>query len=168
LSNGAQPDIIGLLPDDLTILLAEDREDDVFLLQKAFSRANVTAQLHVVPDGSEAVAYLKGEAAYGDRTAHPFPDVLLLDLNMPRMNGFEVLEWVRKDARCSRLTVHVLTTSSREEDIRHAYDLRANSYVIKPSRMDELIAFVAALRQWHHFTAFPQPSSGQWPALPAH
>ncbi len=139
-----------------TILVAEDNEDDVFLLEQAFKKAEASSRLIVVPDGAQAVAYLKGEDAYVDRAEHPFPDVLLLDLNMPRMNGFEVLEWVRRNPLCSRLIVHVLTASAREADVERAYELHANSFIVKPNRLDELVAFVAALHQWHRFTRSAQ------------
>src|SRR2546423_12221602 len=122
----------------LNILLAEDNPDDVFLLQEAFRKAGVRHRLDVVENGLEAVAYLKGEHVYGDRHEHPFPDLMLLDLNMPRMNGFEVLEWVRQSGECAHLMVHVVSASSREADILRAYELGANSYLVKPSRMDEL------------------------------
>lgn len=144
----------------LCILLAEDNSDDVFLLREACKRAGISARLQDVPDGLEALAYLKGEGVYGDRMAHPPPDVLLLDLNMPRMNGYEVLEWVRKDAQWGRLVVHVLTASPRDADVQRAYDLRANSYVVKPTRIDDLSAFISALHQWHRFTALPPPAAG--------
>jgi CheY-like chemotaxis protein len=142
----------------LNILVAEDSGDDVFLLEEALKRAGVSIRLQSVPDGMETLAYLKGEGAYGDRTIHPVPDVLLLDLNMPRMNGFEVLEWLRRDPQWSRLIVHVLTASPREADVQRSYDLGANSYVVKPTRIEELVAFVTALHQWHRFTVFPQHS----------
>ena len=135
----------------LSILLAEDSPDDVLLLQHAFKKAGVAHRLEVVCDGIEAMEYLNGENAYADREQHPFPDVLLLDLNMPRMNGFEVLEQVRREPRYSRLLVYVLTSSSREADVQRAYDLGANSYVLKPSRMGDLVAFASALNQWHQF-----------------
>jgi CheY-like chemotaxis protein len=138
------------------ILLGEDNEDDVFLLQEAFKKAGTSSQLHAVSDGFEVLAYLKGDGAYRDRKAFPFPEILLLDLNMPRMNGFEVLEWVRRDPRCRRMIVHILTASPREADIQRAHDLCANSYIIKPTRMEELVAFVTAMHQWHRFTAFPR------------
>ncbi len=139
----------------LNILLAEDNEDEVFLLQQAIKKAKVAICLHVVRDGLEAQSYLKGDGAYVNREQYPFPDVLLLDLNMPRMNGFEVLQWVRGDDQCRRLVVHVLTASARGTDVDRAHELCANSYIIKPARVDELVAFVTALHQWHRFTALP-------------
>ena len=147
----------------LNILVAEDNPDDMFLLQQAFNKAKVSHRLHVVRDGVEALAYLKGEDGYADRNQYPFPDVLLLDLNMPRMNGFEVLEWARQDALCSRLVVHVLTASSRTLDVQRAYDLGANSYLLKPSRVDELMALATALDRWHHFVCLPPKSESEKP-----
>jgi len=140
----------------LIILLAEDTPDDVLLLQHAFQKAGVAHRLEVVCDGMEAMEYLNGENAYADREQHPFPEVLLLDLNMPRMNGFEVLEQVRREPRYSRLLIHVLTASSREADVQRAYDLGANSYVLKPSRVSDLTAFASALNQWHQFVCLPR------------
>jgi len=139
----------------LNILVVEDNPDDVFFLEQASKKACIACVLNSACDGIQALAYLNGEAAFSDRVAHPFPDVLLLDLNMPGMNGFEVLEWIRNDPRCTRLVVHVMSASSRDLDIQKAYDLRANSYVIKPSRIDELVRFVSALDQWHRFIALP-------------
>ena len=141
----------------LSILVAEDNEDDVFLLQQAFKKAGAKSRLLSVADGREALAYLKGENVYADRERYPFPDILLLDLNMPRMNGFEVLECVRQDGRCRRLVVYVLTASPRDADVARVSDLHANGYVVKPSRLDELVAFVAALHEWHRFVVLPPP-----------
>lgn len=145
----------------LNILVAEDYEDDVFLLRQAFNKAGVTSALHVVPDGAEAWAYLKGEGGYADRKAYPLPDILLLDLNMPRMNGFELLERLRKDPVCGRLIVHVLTASIRAEDVERVYGLRANGYLVKPSRVDELVVLVRALHDWHRFISLPPPPSAK-------
>lgn len=142
----------------LNILIAEDNPDDVFFFQQATKKACVRCVVNSASDGIQATAYLKGEGAFSDRAAHPFPDIVLLDLNMPGMNGFEVLEWIRKDPRCSRLTVHVMSASSRELDIQKAYDLRANSYIVKPSRIDQLVQFASSLEQWHRFvTLAPRP-----------
>jgi CheY-like chemotaxis protein len=141
------------------ILVAEDNPDDVFFLEQAVKKASLTDRVIAVPDGVEAAAYLQGEGVYADRSLYPYPDFLLLDLNMPRMNGFELLEQIRQDpafSHASRLVVHVLSASSREADVQRAYDLRANSYVIKPGRLDELVAFATALHDWHRFTALPE------------
>lgn len=137
------------------LLVAEDNEDDLYLLQQATRKAGMRAQLQRVADGLETIAYLSGEGPYADRTLHPFPDALLLDLNMPRRNGFEVLEWIRAQPGVRRLIVHVFTASARQADAVRAYELGANSYVVKPIRLDELVAFVSALDQWHRFTVIP-------------
>lgn len=143
----------------LNILLAEDNPDDVFLFQQGLRKASVEIVLRAVCDGVEALAYLKGEGPYSDRRAYPIPHVMLLDLNMPRLNGFEVLERVRLDPTWGRLVIHVLSASARQTDIRRAYDLRANSYVIKPNRIIDLVAFIATLYQWHRFAVLPEPCS---------
>jgi CheY-like chemotaxis protein len=129
----------------LNILLAEDNENDAMLFEMALEKANVPAKLQIVSDGEQTVAYLKGEGKYADRTAHPIPDFLLLDLNMPRMNGFEVLEWIRADDICKHLIVHVLSASSRAVDVSRVYDLHANSYLVKPSRVNDLVTLIQSL-----------------------
>ena len=135
----------------LEILLAEDHDDDAVLLRQAFAKAEVKSRLHVVPDGAEVIEYLRGAGVHDDRVKFPFPHLLLLDVNTPRRNGFEVLEWLRQQPSCHNLMVHVFTSSARAADVTRAYELRANSYVVKPSRMDELTAFAKALGDWHRF-----------------
>lgn len=147
----------------LNILLVEDHEDDALLLRQAFSKAEVKSRLHVVTDGAEAIAYLSGEGVYSDRVMFPFPSMLLLDVNLPRRNGFEVLEWLRQQPSCRGLMVHLLTSSSRDVDVERAYQLGANNYVIKPSRMDELIAFARALHDWHRFVRLAPSPVGIFP-----
>jgi len=144
----------------LNILVAEDNADDVFLLQQAFRKAGVGSRLQVVGDGAEALAYLKGEGAFRDRGNYPFPQVVLLDLNMPRLNGFEVLEALRNDGQYRGLIIHVLSASARDADVLRVYELGANSYVVKPSRLDVLVDWVRALHQWHQFTVFPPRPTG--------
>src|SRR3954468_12440436 len=104
------------MSDEPVILLAEDREDDILLIQKAFAKSTLPYVLRVVRNGEEAVAYLKGEPPYDDRSAFPLPALLLLDLKMPRMDGFEVLEWIRQDPRFFALRVLVLTSSELSAD----------------------------------------------------
>src|SRR5438105_2858307 len=114
------------------ILVAEDREDDIILIRRAFARARVVNPIHVVRDGEEALAYLKGEGKYGNRREYPLPELLLLDLKMPRMDGFEVLRWVRSQPDLRLLRVVVLTSSEDVRDVNLAYQLGANSFLVKP------------------------------------
>jgi CheY-like chemotaxis protein len=120
-------------------LLVEDDPNDAFLVEREFAKANQTVRLQVVNDGQEAVHYLKGEGQYSDRDAHPMPNLLLLDLKMPRLGGFEFLKWLRsKSAENTRLIpVVVLSSSHLEEDVERAYNLGANSYMVKPLNWDE-------------------------------
>lgn|ERR1043166_3365623 len=119
-------------PGDI-ILLVEDDENDVVLLTKSFDKAGLKQALHRVCNGVEAIQYLAGEASYADRQQHPFPCLLLLDLKLPLKNGFEVLAWVRSQPATRRLLVTVLTASKEVIDVRQAYDLLANSYLVKPT-----------------------------------
>jgi chemotaxis family two-component system response regulator Rcp1 len=113
----------------IEILLAEDNPGDVLLTRKGLDRGKVVNNLHVVPDGEEALAYLRGEGEYADA---PRPDLILLDLNMPRMDGKDVLEQLKSEPDLKRIPVVVLTSSEAEEDIVRSYDLHANAYLTKP------------------------------------
>lgn len=136
-----------------TILLVDDNPDDVFIMRNAFKKAEVSNPLQTVGDGEEAVSYLKGEGIYVDRRVHPFPIVMFLDLNMPRKNGLEVLAWIREqnEPRLKHLTVHILTASTRLADVDRAFELGANSYLVKPSRVEDLLQLI---RAWHCLTRF--------------
>jgi len=114
------------------ILLAEDEEDYVLLIRRAFAQAKIPNPLHVVWNGQEAIAYLKGEGKYANREEYPLPDLFLLDLKMPRVNGFEVLKWVRSQPGLAPLRVLVLTSSDEIRDVNEAYKLGANSFLVKP------------------------------------
>ena len=130
------------------VLVAEDDAGDVFLLQRAFTLSEVPAALHFVRDGQEAIDYLGGKAAFADRKTHPLPDLLLLDLKMPRLNGFDVLEWLRQQPGLKRLLVTILTSSDQPQDINRAYDLGANSYLLKPHNSQELSDLVSRVQQY--------------------
>ena len=138
------------------ILIAEDHPIDVFLLQRAFLKAGISAHLHFVRDGQEAIDYLRGEGEFHDRKAHPFPCLLLLDLKMPRLNGFDVLVWVRHQPGLKRLPIVVLTSSELHEDINRAYDLGASSFVVKPPGLEGQSDFAQRLeRYWLELNRSP-------------
>ncbi len=129
------------------LLVAEDDENDALLLERALRRAGSEFQLIRVPDGEQAVAYLAGLPPYSDRSAHPPADLLLLDLKMPRMDGFEVLRW-RAAQTVHSFPVIVFSSSTLERDVRQAYELGASSYAVKPLRSERLDAFARALIAW--------------------
>jgi CheY-like chemotaxis protein len=132
----------------LPLLLVEDNEDDAFFLCRALKHAGIVPAPVHVPDGRAAVAYLAGEGAYADRDAHPLPAIVFLDLNLPYLTGLQVLEWMRRKPEFSRIVVIALTSSSEAVDLRRAYELGANSYVVKPASADELIEVAKAFRDW--------------------
>jgi CheY-like chemotaxis protein len=127
------------------ILLAEDDDNDVFFMERAFRQAQVISPVYRVKDGEEAVSYLNGEGAYADREKSPLPSLLLLDLKMPRKNGFDVLAWVRGQPGLKRLPIVVVTSSREILDVNRAYDLGANSYLVKPVKFDGLVDMVKTL-----------------------
>ena len=128
------------------ILLAEDRADDVLLIRRAFLKGNIINPLFVVRDGEEAQAYLSGEGKYSNREEYPVPDLLLLDLKMPRMDGFEVLKWIRAQPGLKTLRVVVLTSSEEMRDVNEAYQLGANSFLVKPIDFEHFVKVSQALR----------------------
>jgi CheY-like chemotaxis protein len=128
------------MPENAVILLAEDEEDYVLLIKHAFQKAAIPNPLHVVWNGQEAIAYLGGTGKYADRAEYPLPDLLLLDLKMPRVNGFEVLQWLRSQPGLSTLRVLVLTSSDQIRDVNEAYRLGANSFLVKPSDFEDVMS----------------------------
>src|SRR4051812_10850728 len=124
-------------PHQSVILLAEDREDDILIMRKAFAQTDFPGSLFVVRDGEEAIAYLQGGAPYSNRAEYPLPALLLLDLKMPRKNGFDVLAWIRQQSHLVALRVIVLTSSEAASDLKLAYELGANSFLAKPSEFQD-------------------------------
>ena len=125
--------------DHVPILLAEDDLNDLLLMQRALDRAGFLNPVLPVRDGREIVEYLEGRGEFSQRDKHPLPGLLLLDLKMPVMNGFEVLRWVRSQPKLKRLPIIILTGSVHETDTRTAYEEGANSYLIKPANFNELV-----------------------------
>ena len=122
----------------MTVVIAEDGEDDIALLERALEAIACEHTIKVVRDGQEAIDYLRGSGKYEDRENYPFPDVMLLDLKMPRVSGLEVLQWLNKHPECSVLPAIVFSASARDADIKRAYDLGASAYFVKPIAFDEL------------------------------
>lgn len=127
------------MPEHAVILLAEDEEDYVLLIRQAFIKADIPNPLHVLWNGQEVIAYLKGEGKYSNRDEYPLPDLLLLDLKMPRVNGFEVLKWLRAQPGLATLRVLVLTSSDQIRDVNEAYRLGANSFMVKPNDFEDTV-----------------------------
>jgi CheY-like chemotaxis protein len=121
------------------VLYAEDEEDDVFFLQRAFCEAGIANPLVVVSDGDAAMEYLSGTGRYENRAEYPFPCLVLLDLNLPARSGLDVLKWIRGQPAMCGLPVLVLTSSTQEADIQQAYLYGANAYLVKPGKPAELL-----------------------------
>jgi CheY-like chemotaxis protein len=129
----------------IEILLAEDNPGDVRLTREAIKDAKVHNRLHVVTDGVEAMAFLRHEGNYA---AAPRPDLILLDLNMPRMDGREVLKQLKSDDNFRRIPVVIITSSQAEEDILKAYDLQANCYVTKPVDLEQFMKVIRSVEEF--------------------
>jgi CheY-like chemotaxis protein len=127
---------------DSAILLVEDNEEDILLLRRAFRNANIANRLVEVRDGQAAIQYLSGDADYADRARYPIPFLVLLDLRLPKLSGFEVLAWIRDQPEFAELIIVVLTGSDQVQDITKAHELGANSYLVKPGDFHDLVEIV--------------------------
>ncbi len=141
------------------ILVAEDDPTDAFFLQRAFKRAGVPVVLHFVRDGQEVLSYLRGIGMYADRGVFPLPQLLLLDLGMPRMDGFHVLEWVREQAEFSSMQIVIFSGSEQTRDVNRAHNLGANWYLVKPHSMEELMDLVGRFKKYWLENHTIQPSA---------
>lgn len=133
------------IPKNLQVLLVEDNEGDVRLIKEAFYESNIEKTFSVAKDGEDALNYLYKKGQYADRHR---PDIILLDINLPRKNGFEVLEQIKKDPDLKRIPVIMLSSSSSEDHIHKSYDLSANCYVTKPVDFDEYIQVVRIIEDF--------------------
>ena len=147
------------MQDQAVILLAEDREDDIVLVRRAFKLAFLNNPLQVVRDGEECIAYLSGTGKFANRAEFPLPELLLLDLKMPRMDGFEVLLWLRKQPTLSALRVIMVTSSESLRDVNRAYQLGANSFLVKPGDFQNYIEMSRFLSEfWLRLSKAPETS----------
>jgi chemotaxis family two-component system response regulator Rcp1 len=140
------------------ILLVEDSPSDIRLTEKVMADARIANNLHVVRDGVEAIAFVRGEGAY---ESMPQPDLVLLDLNLPRIDGREVLHTIKSDPELHRMPVIVLTTSREEQDVLRSYELQANSYISKPIDLGEFIDVVRSIEgYWLNIVRLPRHGAG--------
>ena len=140
----------------LTILMAEDDADDRLLAREAMHESRVLNELHFVEDGVQLLNYLRGNGEYSNRELYPMPGLILLDLNMPKMDGREALAEIKADNRLRRIPIVILTTSKAEEDMVKGYDLGAASYITKPVTFDALVELMRTLgKYWVEFVELP-------------
>ena len=149
------------------ILIAEDNPDDVVMLRRAFGHSGITTSLQVVSDGEQVVEYLSGTGKFSNASEYPLPDVLLLDLKMPRKNGFDVLRWIAEQPWLARLRVVVLTTSEELRDVNEAYRLGASSFLVKPVNFSEFRNTLTAMHEyWMSFNQSAQMTRLKRPVNP--
>ncbi|UTF59769.1 response regulator [Gilvimarinus sp. DA14] len=140
----------------LVILMADDDADDRLLTQEALMESRVLNELHFAEDGVQLMEYLRGDGQYADREKYPLPGLILLDLNMPKMDGREALALLKQDSVLKRIPVVILTTSKAEEDMLKGYDLGAASYITKPVTFDVLVELMRTLgKYWVEFVELP-------------
>ncbi|MDN4502974.1 response regulator [Alteromonadaceae bacterium BrNp21-10] len=140
----------------ITILMADDDEDDCLLTKEALDESRVLNDLHYVGDGVELLSYLKREGKYKDESKYPRPGLILLDLNMPRKDGREALQEIKATPGLKSIPVVILTTSQQEEDMLKGYDLGAASYITKPVNFEGLVNLMKALgKYWIEFVELP-------------
>ncbi len=133
----------------LNVLLAEDDENDAFLMQRAFHSLGIMRPLHIVHDGANAIDYLSGQGAFTDRSIHPAANYVIVDLKMPRVDGFQVLEFLQKHVELMVIPTLVWSSSVDVRDVKRAYCLGANGYLQKPSNFETLCTMLeTVLRYW--------------------
>ncbi len=144
-------------PRPVVILLAEDDPGDQELVKRALTDSKLHNELRIVSDGQEALDYLLQKGTYAEGSTAPRPDLLLLDLNMPKIDGRTLLKRIRSEPEIRRIPVVILTTSKQESDILQAYDLGANSYIVKPVTMDGFVQVVSTLEEyWFQIVVLPE------------
>ena len=145
---------------DFVMLLVEDDPNDILLIQRAFAKACLVNPLKIVRDGEEAFNYLSGNGEFSDRGRFPLPSLILLDLKLPRKSGLEILQWLREQPGLKSIPVIVLTSSKESSDVSRAYDLGANSYLVKPVGFEGLLELVKSIGMyWMILNKTPEPAA---------
>jgi len=143
-----------------SILIADDDADDRELIKAAFEENNFRHNIKFVEDGEELLKYLRRKGSYADEADHPLPQIILLDLNMPKKDGREALKEIKTDNYLKNIPVIVLTTSTEKKDVQRIYELGVNSFVIKPVTFRQLVAFTNTLgKYWFEFVELPNTRS---------
>ena len=149
--------ITEMAKDRPTLLIVEDNEDDIFFVERIFKQIGARCELRFARDGIEAIEYLSGKGAFQDRAKYPMPTIILMDLKMPRRNGFEVLEWMHNQAEIRLIPTIVVTSSTLQEDVTRAYRLGANAVMNKPVDKDSLLQMLKSFHiYWTDFVEMPE------------
>jgi CheY-like chemotaxis protein len=140
-----------------TLLIVEDNEDDIFFVERIFKQIGARCELRFARDGMEAIEYLTGKGTFKDRAQYPMPTIILMDLKMPRRNGFEVLEWMHNQPEIKLIPTIVVTSSTLQEDVTRAYRLGANAVMNKPVDKDSLLQMLKSFHiYWTDFVEMPE------------
>ena len=135
----------------ISVLVAEDNHDDAFILQRAFKHCGLGRPAHIVSDGADVINYLRGDPPFNDRTVHPYPDILILDLKMPGVSGFDVLDWLKQNPDYRVIPAIVWSASADRRDVKHAFCLGAHAYLCKPASFDAFLEVAKCLLAfWTH------------------
>ena len=139
------------------VLLVEDSPDDAFFVKRAFASAGLNHPLFSVEDGAQAIDYLCGKGEYADRSVFPVPRLVIADLKMPRVTGFDLIQWMREDRYAKLIPVIVMSSSALPQDVNRAYELGANAYMVKPASYVALERLIRSIAQFW--------DSGEKPAI---
>lgn len=142
------------------ILIVEDEEHDVEFLRRAFERVGIENPVHTVSNGEEAIEYLTGAGRFADRTAFPFPRVMVTDLKMPQMGGIELLRWLQSNHRYRVVPTIVLTSSTHEADVNAAFEAGASGYMVKPVDFSQLEQVASVIANYWKLSLTPRPPNG--------
>lgn len=144
-------------PQKLDMLLAEDDENDILLFRRTLEKVAGIHTLRVVSDGEEAIAYLRGDGKFADREEYPFPNMLILDMKMPRKTGLDVLKWLNAHEDCSIIPAMILSSSALDQDIRETYRHNGNAYFTKPSGLEEWESLLSVILEFWSRCEVPDP-----------
>lgn len=150
-----------MMTEAIDILLVEDNPDDVELTRRALKKGKVANNLYIVRDGEEALDFLFHKGEYADKKKYHIPGLILLDINLPKRNGIEVLQKIKTEPILKRIPVIMLTTSKRDEDIIQSYDLGVNSYIMKPVEFDKFIQTIKNIELYWILTNTPPLLNGR-------